>query len=304
MPNVRAGWPAGAQGHGKIAYGRAVPHAARGPARQIGNPKSESNPKFQISNPPASSPASHGPPSRSPGDRPPAPPGRPAGGGGADLSANPGRPARHAGAWHLLGVIAHQSGQHETAVGLINRAIVLNGQVPTSITTSAKCIVPCGRSPKRWPATAGPWNSDRTMPPHITTWAMRARPGQAGRSGDLLSPGPGTPTGLCRRIQQSGQCAERPGQTGRSGSVLPPGLELQPDYAEAYNNLANVHHDQGRPDDALACIRRALDLKPDYAAAHNNLGNLLRRGETPTRRRPATAGPWNSSRTLPRRTTT
>jgi protein O-GlcNAc transferase len=33
----------------------------------------------------------------------------------------------HADAWHLLGVIAHQAGQFETAIEYIGRAIALNG---------------------------------------------------------------------------------------------------------------------------------------------------------------------------------
>ena len=81
-------------------------------------------------------------------------------------------------------------------------------------------------------------------------------------------------------------------------------LALQPNHADALHLLGVIASQVGKLDEAVPYFRRALELKPDYPAAHNNLGNALRARESWPKRPPATAGRWNCSRTLPRRTVT
>ena len=54
-------------------------------------------------------------------------------------------------------------------------------------------------------------------------------------------------------------------------------LELRPDWAEGHNSLGNALAAQSREEEAIACFERALALKPDYADAHNNLGVVLQK---------------------------
>ena len=65
----------------------------------------------------------------------------------------------HPDALHLLGVIAHQVGQHEVAVEHIGRAIGLNGNV-AAFHSNLGAVHPCFAkdSTRPSPATAGPWN--------------------------------------------------------------------------------------------------------------------------------------------------
>ena len=82
-------------------------------------------------------------------------------------------------------------------------------------------------------------------------------------------------------------------------------IRLQGNAAFFHNNLGEtpIVPCIGFPE-AIACFRRALELNPDFAKAHNNLGIALNDQGKRTKRSPATAGHWNSSRTMPRRTTT
>jgi predicted O-linked N-acetylglucosamine transferase (SPINDLY family) len=53
-------------------------------------------------------------------------------------------------------------------------------------------------------------------------------------------------------------------------------LEIQPDLAQAENNAATILTQQGRLDEAIAAGQRALQIQPDFAEAWNTLGNALR----------------------------
>jgi len=54
-------------------------------------------------------------------------------------------------------------------------------------------------------------------------------------------------------------------------------LELRPDWADAHNSLGNALAAQSRDDEAIESFEHALALKPDYADAHNNLGVVLQK---------------------------
>jgi tetratricopeptide (TPR) repeat protein len=54
-------------------------------------------------------------------------------------------------------------------------------------------------------------------------------------------------------------------------------LELRPGWAEAHNSLGNALAAQSRDDEAIGSFEQALALKPDYADAHNNLGVVLQK---------------------------
>ncbi|MEK8021265.1 MAG: tetratricopeptide repeat protein [Candidatus Parabeggiatoa sp.] len=52
-------------------------------------------------------------------------------------------------------------------------------------------------------------------------------------------------------------------------------LALTPDFAEAHNNLGNVFREQGQSDLAIDAYQQAISLNPDYLEAHTNLGEVL-----------------------------
>ena len=148
----------------------------------------------------------------------------------------------HADAIHLLGVIAHQVGNHEVALQYIGRAIGLQGDVAlfhNNLGESHRAL--------------------RRIPEAITCFrrALELKPDFAEAQNNL---------GIAFKDQ---------GNLGEATACFHRALELRPDYAEAHNNLGNALMDQGKLHEATACWRRALELRPDYAEAHNNLGNAL-----------------------------
>jgi len=52
-------------------------------------------------------------------------------------------------------------------------------------------------------------------------------------------------------------------------------LKLKPDHVEAHNNLGNVFRDQGKLSQAVSCFKEALRLEPDCAEVYNNLGRAF-----------------------------
>ena len=153
----------------------------------------------------------------------------------------------HADAIHLLGVIAHQMGEHETAVEYIERAIGLKGSAPAFHNN-----------------LGGAYRALRRIPEAIACYrrALEVKPDYAEAHNNL------------------GNAFKDQGKLDEAVACYRRALELKPDYAEAHNNLGVALKDQEKLDEAVACYHRALELKPDLVEAYNNLGLALKdRGE-------------------------
>ena len=148
----------------------------------------------------------------------------------------------HAEAWHLLGVIALQTGRPETAVELIGKAIALNDAVAAAHNNRAIALQKLGRT------DAALADFDRAL-------ALQPDYAEAHNNrGELLR------------------------ELGRPDDALAgfdTAIALKPDYAVAHNNRGIILRQAGRFEAALATYENAIALQPDYAAAHANRGNAL-----------------------------
>jgi predicted O-linked N-acetylglucosamine transferase (SPINDLY family) len=149
----------------------------------------------------------------------------------------------HAEAIHLLGVIAHQVGQHQVAVEYIQRAIGLNGSAAAFHNNLGEAC----RALRRVPEAVACYRR-----------ALELKPDFADAQYNL------------------GNALKDQGKLDEAVACYRRALELKPDYAQAHNNLGNALKDQGKTDEAVACLREALKLKPNVAETHNNLGNALK----------------------------
>lgn len=149
----------------------------------------------------------------------------------------------HADALHLLGVLAHQRGEHAEAAELIARAITENPRFADFHSNLGNVLWHLGRLPE---AEAS------------CRWALALREAY-----------PEAHVNLGNVLWAAG-CFEE------AASAYRRALALQPDYAEAHSNLGNVLRAQGRPGEAEACYRRALALAPDFVDALGNLAVALR----------------------------
>jgi predicted O-linked N-acetylglucosamine transferase (SPINDLY family) len=156
------------------------------------------------------------------------------------LAADP----HHADAWHLSGMLAHQSGRHDLAVERVEHAIRIDGNQAVFHNTLGEAC----RALERLDAAGICFRR-----------ALELQPELAEAHNNL---------GLVWRARNhlfaAVNCFER-------------ALQLKPEFAEAYTNLGSVHLDRGRLDDALACYRRALQFKPDYPPALHNLKIVMER---------------------------
>ena len=155
------------------------------------------------------------------------------------LAAQP----NHAGALHLLGVLAHQAGRNELAVEWIRQAIALDPNNPDAHSNLGEACRAMGRFDEAVAAFR---------------LALELKPDSPEIHNNL------------------GNALREQGQFDKAIAACRRALELQPGLPQAYNNLGNILRVQGRLDEAVAAYRRALELKPDSVETHNNLGNTLR----------------------------
>jgi protein O-GlcNAc transferase len=148
----------------------------------------------------------------------------------------------HADALHLLGLIAHQSGNDHLAVEWIRQAIVLSPNNSAAHCNLGEAYRATGRLEEAMAAYHR---------------ALQLKPGY-----------PEAHNNLGNALRARGQLAEAVVAYRRA-------LELKPNYPEAHNNLGVALRDQGQLAEAVAAYRRALELKPDFPEAHNNLGVAL-----------------------------
>jgi predicted O-linked N-acetylglucosamine transferase (SPINDLY family) len=147
----------------------------------------------------------------------------------------------HADALHLLGVAAHQRGQHASAVERIEAALRLQ---PTAAA--------CNNLGEAYRALGKPAEAEAC---YRRALALNPRhPAACGNLAHLL------------RDQ---------GQPDLAMACYRQALELRPDDVESWNNLGNLLRAAAQFQEAIACYQRALRLAPGLAEAHNNLGNAL-----------------------------
>jgi tetratricopeptide (TPR) repeat protein len=189
------------------------------------------------------------------------------------LAVQPG----HLEALHLLGVVAHQQGDHARAALLIGRAIAGNpnnamyhanlaeayralGQLDQAV---ASCRVALQLRP-HYPEAANnlgmalldQGKTDEALAAFAE--ALRLKPDFAMASNNL---------GNAPRLRGELQEAET---HFRRAVAMDLGL------AEAHSNLGQLLLERHQPHESLEYLRVAVRLRPDLAEAHNNLGNALR----------------------------
>ena len=156
------------------------------------------------------------------------------------LSEVPG----HAGALHLLGVLAGQSGRIPEAIDLIGRAIAVDPAV-------AEFHNSLGEAHRRVGQTAAAMAAFRR--------AIELEPGLALAHGNLAS------------------VLHAAGRIDEAIALYDRAIELEPHDFKVQSNLGVALQETNRIDLAILAYRRALALKPDYVVAQRNLGVALHR---------------------------
>lgn len=186
------------------------------------------------------------------------------------------RDPRNADAMHLLGLIAHQQGDTESALKLIQSAIAIRpvadfyvnaGVVLRKLGRTEEAIAAYHSAVRFGPRVPEAHNglglalndagkSDEAL--RSIEQALRLRPNWAEGLNAL---------GNVYMAQEKWEQAE---------NALTRALQLVPNYAEALANLGNALEKQGKLSGAVATGQRAVAINPRLFQAFNNLGNALR----------------------------
>ncbi|HEY9613465.1 FkbM family methyltransferase [Allocoleopsis sp.] len=216
----------------------------------------------------------------------------------------------HADAWHLLGVIAGQQKQHQTAIERINRAIELNsenpdfhnnlgnalkaqGKLEEAINAYYQALRVNSRYPDAYYNLGNTFKQQGKLEQAIDAYqqALKLNPkftevhnnlgnvlAENGKLEEAISCyqqalqlNPNN-VEICNNI---GNALKEQGRLQDAVISFQQILQLRPDYADAHYNLGNTLKDQGKLQEAIACYQRTLQLNPNFEKAHNNLGNAL-----------------------------
>lgn len=156
------------------------------------------------------------------------------------VAAQPG----HSGAWHLLGVIAHQVGNNQAAIDLITRAAALNP-------ADAEILNNLGQA----------WERTKRFDAALSCYerAVTLRPDFAEAHNNLGN------VRAARRELVGAIAAYRQA------------LRLRPAYPKAHHNLGASLLETGEATAAAESFRAAIRLAPTWAAPHKGLGDALRK---------------------------
>lgn len=149
----------------------------------------------------------------------------------------------HPDALHLMGKVASQMGDCESAVRLIGEAIQYFPNSDIYYSNLGNALARLNRTGEAVDAYRQ---------------ALRINPDSVEAINNLA-----TSLKELGRVQESLVCFER-------------ALALNPRSVEVYNNMGNALTDLGQIDAAIDAYCQATALKPDYAIAHNNLGSALK----------------------------
>jgi len=218
---------------------------------------------------------------------------------------------RHAEALRLRGVLACQEGRFAEAVGLLEAAIGLNGDIAVYHSNLGVALKGGGKAEEalgalRRAQALAPQDSDIQY--NIACLLQELdRPGDAAAAYDeLLTANPDHADALsnlglllldARKPDQALPLLQRalaldPGllparinlglalhelqRHAEAAAVFRQALAVAPERADLHFNLANALHADRRYEEAIAQGERAVSLEPVYAEAHHNIGNAWR----------------------------
>ena len=185
--------------------------------------------------------------------------------------------ARHPDALHLLGALAHQTGQNDSAVEIIGKAIVINPAIAAYHANLGTALKALGRLDEAVAAYEAAISCEPNfaevhadlgnalqelgrLDEAVAAYnhAIRLRPDHAQAHANL------------------GTALKTLGRLDDAVTAFHTAIGCKPDLVEAQSNLGNALKNLGRLDDAVASYRNAISCKPDFAEAHSNLGNALK----------------------------
>jgi tetratricopeptide (TPR) repeat protein len=179
-----------------------------------------------------------------------------------------------ADALHLLGVIAHQRGDHAAAIERIRRAIAINAENAAYHSNLGVAYRSLGRTGEALSAVR------RALELSPTSTGIRFNLGNALKDATefaeaaaefrrVLADDPAH-ADACSGL---GDALRGLGEYGEARRCHERAIELAPQSADAHYNLGLTFRDEGQLSRAVECFLKAACLRPEFPDAHANLAN-------------------------------
>ncbi|HEV2334701.1 MAG TPA: tetratricopeptide repeat protein, partial [Stellaceae bacterium] len=182
----------------------------------------------------------------------------------------------HAGARHLLGIIAIQRGDHRHAVELLRQSISLDPNAEQAHNNLGIALAGLGRLDE---AIASMVDATRLNPgfavAHFNLGSVLQRANRVEEAADSLRRAIGAKPDYFDAHLHLGNALYQHKQFDAAVASYRNALELSPDSPMAHFGLGSALKSLQRLDEAVASFSRAVALKPDWEEAHNSLGNAL-----------------------------
>jgi tetratricopeptide (TPR) repeat protein len=182
----------------------------------------------------------------------------------------------HAGAHHLLGLLAHQCGHLEDAVALIGRAIALNPNVAEFYSNLSLVLKARGQ------LTDAVRCARRALElnPHLTDALVNlavplALQGDRAEAEKCLRQALSINPRHANAHYNLGTILKEQEHWAEANVCFRQVVRLNPQSVEALTNLGVVLKEQGQLAEAIACFRQALRLDANHVDAHAHLGGAL-----------------------------
>jgi tetratricopeptide (TPR) repeat protein len=189
------------------------------------------------------------------------------------LSEQPGHPE----ALHLLGLVAHQQGDHGRAVELIARAVAGNPANAVYRANLAEVYRALGRLDQAvaCACTALRLRPDFAEAANTLGLALLAQ-NQTQAAAEQFRTALRLQPGFALACLNLGNALRLLGDSAGALAHFRQAVEIDPSFAEGHSNLGQLLLEQKQPHEALEHCRQAVRLRPQFAEAHGNLGNALR----------------------------
>lgn len=184
----------------------------------------------------------------------------------------------HADAWHLLGVLASQQGQLQTAHEHISRALRLTGDHPLLLYNLANVLRDQGdlaAAIDRYRRVAA--MKPRFVPAQLALADCLERQAQPLEALQVLEHACTAISTDAELQLKTGELLQRMGRSPEALAYLERARELRPQDSSIHHALGLLHTHEGRVDDAIACLEHAIALDPQCVEARMNLASLYNR---------------------------
>lgn len=178
-------------------------------------------------------------------------------------------------AWHVLGLLAWQTGQVERAIGLIEKALGFDGSRPLYLRNLGEMCRQAGRLPDA--ITFGRRAVALDASDTQALYNLGVALGDAGKTDEAI--------GIYRRATELdpkhglafnnlGSALEAKGDKQAAKDCYQHAVDINAQHPEAQNNLGAIQSEQGELDAARASFNAAIYARPDFIDPHFNLSTL------------------------------